>query len=493
MDKKFLFFLFSMFTLSSAFSQTFDWVKSFGNAQTDMSFSTAIDASGNVYMGGFFYQTVDFDPDPSVTENKTSFGAKDMFLSKFDASGSLLWVKQFGGSKNEEIRALSVDANNNLIVTGYFEGTCDFDPGTGIDNHTAGGVDNTFIMKLNSAGVIQWKKFFTPYLNNKFASCRSTALSVDNLGNIYTTGLFSNFVNFLGKPYSGGTNHIFITKLDPSGNRVWARRLQPQSECMPTSILIQNQPKYIFLSGYHKGTINVRTNDPALGIYQNQVADGGIDFFLLKIDDNGDYVSVNSHDGSLSSSDEEIIYDLTLGDGNKIYSVGYLKGGIDLIPDNPTVYEIVSGGQVEAIINNWGSTGNGGNNSFSIFKVENSNSGTNTSVALSITSDPLGNLYYTGFFEGTVDFDPSTSNTVSLTSSGGKDMFICKMDKYGALIWAKKIGGPGNEVGKKIVFGSSKLYVTGNFEGTVDFDFGTGTTNQTATGLEDIFIIRLTP
>src|SRR5690606_19324646 len=86
----------------------------------------------------------------------------------------------------------------------------------------------------------------------------------------------------------------------------------------------------------------------------------------------------------------------------------------------------------------------------------------------SIALDNYGNVYTTGYFEDTVDFDPGFGVSY-LNSTGGKDIFICKLDTSGNFVWAKKIGGSGTDAGNSIAVDNlGNIYITGYFEGLVD-------------------------
>lgn len=77
--------------------------------------------------------------------------------------------------------------------------------------------------------------------------------------------------------------------------------------------------------------------------------------------------------------------------------------------------------------------------------------------------DSLGNVYMTGFFSGTVDFDPG-AGVANLTSAGDQDIFISKFDASGNYIWAKSIGGTSQDNGNAIAVDTlGNIYVTGNF------------------------------
>lgn len=114
--------------------------------------------------------------------------------------------------------------------------------------------------------------------------------------------------------------------------------------------------------------------------------------------------------------------------------------------------------------------------------------GTSADYGYSVKVDASGNVYTTGNFSGTVDFNTGTG-TYNLTSVGLLDIFISKLDASGNFVWAKNFGGSsGNSI---IVDALSNVYVTGYFSGTKYFDPGTGTFNLTSAGSYDIFIQKL--
>jgi hypothetical protein len=119
--------------------------------------------------------------------------------------------------------------------------------------------------------------------------------------------------------------------------------------------------------------------------------------------------------------------------------------------------------------------------------------GTAADESNSIAVDSSGNVYTTGFFNGIADFDPGAGEA-NLTSAGGNDSFISKLDSSGNIVWAKRLGGTSSDSGRSIAVDSSgNVYTTGNFQGTVDFDPGAGEANLTSFGSNDVFVLKLTP
>ena len=110
--------------------------------------------------------------------------------------------------------------------------------------------------------------------------------------------------------------------------------------------------------------------------------------------------------------------------------------------------------------------------------------------------DASGNLYTTGTFQGTVDFDPGIGK-YNLTARGNTfgDVYISKLDSDGHFIWAKSFGGPSGDRGNSIAVDpvTEDVYTIGSFTRTVDFDPGKGVFNLTSEGDEDldVFISKL--
>ena len=117
--------------------------------------------------------------------------------------------------------------------------------------------------------------------------------------------------------------------------------------------------------------------------------------------------------------------------------------------------------------------------------------GTDSDQANSVAVDSSGNVYTTGSFSGTADFDPG-AGTTNLTSAGSSDVFVSKLDSTGAFVWAKQFGGTGSDASNSVAVDSSgNVYTTGSFSGTVDFDPGGGTANLVSTGNGDVFVSKL--
>ncbi len=235
-----------------------------------------MDAGGNVYTTGIFSGTADFDPG-SGTYNLTSAGSSDAFISKLDNAGNFVWARRLGGTAQAGANGVAVDADGNVHTTGEFEGTADFDPGSGTYNLTSAGVDDAFISKLDNAGNFVWAR----RLGGTIA--RAWGVAVDAGGNVYTVGPFVDTADF--DPGTGtydltsaGFDDTFISKLDSAGNFVWARRLGGTQVDQGLGVAVDAGGN-VYTTGRFEDTVDF---DPGSGTYDLTSA-GFDDAFISKL------------------------------------------------------------------------------------------------------------------------------------------------------------------------------------------------------------------
>jgi gliding motility-associated-like protein len=133
----------------------FVWAKSMGDTGNDEGFSLHTTSTGDSYVTGFFVNTVDFNPDAGVY-NLTSAGSNDAFISKFDATGNLIWARSMGGTASDLGYGVAINSTGDVFLTGPFNGTADFDPSPSpcTNNLTSAGGEDIFIVKLNQVATL---------------------------------------------------------------------------------------------------------------------------------------------------------------------------------------------------------------------------------------------------------------------------------------------------------------------------------------------------
>jgi hypothetical protein len=261
----------------------FVWAKNMGGTGNDLGYGIATDSNNNIYTTGRFQLTADFNPGTGTT-NLTSAGNDDIFVSKLNTNGNFVWAKSMGGSTSgEQGNSIAVDASGNVYTTGsFFNGTADFDPGAGTANLTSAGWFDTFISKLDSNGNFAWAKRIGGSLYDE-----GYDIAVDSSGNVYTTGYFSfETVDFdpdagIANLNNAGSEDIFISKLDSSGNFVWAKGMGGTGGDIGRGIALSSSDDFIYTTGYYQ---EITDFDPEAGIF-NLTAVGAGDIYISKLGD----------------------------------------------------------------------------------------------------------------------------------------------------------------------------------------------------------------
>ncbi|MBK9284290.1 MAG: T9SS type A sorting domain-containing protein [Sphingobacteriaceae bacterium] len=210
------------FFASYSTAGTLNWVNRLGSTANDRAISLAIDASTNVYVTGFIGANTDFDPGPGVLTLSVS-GTYNAYFAKYTSAGALVFARQIIGSYSEGDQ-ISIDASNNIYITGSFSQLNDFDPGIGTFNLTTSGALqlDIYLAKYNSSGnFVYAKQIGGTGVDIGFG------LQPDASGNVYLGGVFSNVCDFdpgigVTTITSNGQGDLFVAKYDASGNYIWA-------------------------------------------------------------------------------------------------------------------------------------------------------------------------------------------------------------------------------------------------------------------------------
>lgn len=388
------------------------------------------------------------------------------------ASGqNLEWARGMGGTSVDFGHAIAVDNAGNVYSTGLFANTADFDPGMGIFNLTSSGSWDIYIQKLDSSGIFQWAKRV-----GSSGDDRGLAIATDGAG-IYLTGMFSLTVDF--DPGAGtfnlasaGTVDVFVMKIDATGNFVWANRFGGSSDDHGNSIALDASSN-VHVTGYFTGN--------ASGI-ANLNSSGQTDIFILKLTSAG-ILAWAKKMGSIGLDEGNGI---TVSSAGNVYSTGTFQVTVDFNPGGGNFNLSALGGtHWDIYIQKLDAAGN-----FVWAKQIGASSVEDRGFA--ITTDAAENVYSTGYFANTADFDPGPGVYNVASNSGGKDVYIQKLDAAGNFVWATNAGGWLMDQGCAIdVDGTGNVYTAGFFQSTGDFDPGPGVYNLTATGGQDIFILKL--
>jgi gliding motility-associated-like protein len=472
--KKFVWIICLFLLSSSLFSQpTLNWLKRIGGTNVDQGNSIAVDEFGNVYTTGLYSILADFDPS-SGTFNLTSAGYWDIFVSKYDPYGNLIWAKSFGGTSAEYGTSIAIDSYKNVYITGNFLGTVDFDPSGNVFNLTSKGDVDIFVCKLDSLGNLVWAKNMGG-LGGDYAN----SIALDDNKNIYVSGGFSAVADF--DPNGGvfnltsqGGADIFFTKLDSTGSILWAKSIGSIGEDSGNSITVSEFGN-VFLTGAFEGSIDF---DPSSGVF-NLLSQGLKDVFVSKFDNSGNLLWAKSMGGI----GEDIANSISVDDNENVYTTGWFHEVADFDP-NSGILNLTSNGEKDIFISKLDSLGN------LIWGM--GMGGEFNDSGHSITLDSLANVYVVGDqYSAEVDFD-LTLDSFPLINIGTEANFIAKYDSHSNFICAMAITPGHNETSYNrhvAVDDNNTVWLLANYSASnVDFDPCTSSNSLIHQGVSDIYL-----
>lgn len=453
----------------------FEWAKQMGGKMGDYMYSLSTDANGNIYLAGYFSDTCDLDPDTN-TLYKTSAGEDDIFISKLDANGKLLWSRQFGSTGSDNALFMTTDDLGNTYTTGYFSGTVDFDPGPGMVQLSSNGGKDIFVLKLDQSGNLKWVKKLGGYGNDEAYS-----ISIDKTGNIYCGGKFYGEVDFdpgtgISKISGSSSIALFALKLDKNGNYCWAKMLA-DSDGNVWSLNVDEHFN-LYTTGYFSGYCDF---DPDTGIFKmhSYSSEGA---FISSFDSTGKFRWAKGILDSNWSSYRKFNagFSVTTDDKGYIYSIGAYEGGARIDTDTGNMY-LPGSSSRNIYIAKYDQSGK-------FIWVKNV-LGTQGGYPQCMILDKWGNLNISGSFNGKTDFDPGP-DTFYLQSER-EDIFVMQMDTSGNFKWASSSGGKFFDYSHSIdVDANGNIYCGGSFMDTSYFDPVQKRKEYISSGEYDMFLVK---
>jgi hypothetical protein len=364
--------------------------------------------------------------------------------------------------------SVTIDGSGNILTTGEFRGSADFDPSGGTTTLTSVAFEDIYVAKYDVNGNYIWA-FSLPGTRHD----HSYKITTDASDNIYIVGSFEQTIDFdpgvaTVNRIANGQNDAFIAKYDSNGNYLWNISIGSNNDDEAKDIAIDASGN-IYITGNFSGTMDI---DPSGTIY-NLTSFGQSDVFVIKYDVTGN-----------------LIWGFGLGAGQYDYGEGICTNSSG---------DVIITGQFDNTVDfdpNGGSANLTGSSNIFVAKYNSSGAyqwafgiGDNSSsdIGTAISTDLANNIYVIGGFDNMADFDPS-SNIVNLASNGNRDVFLAKYNNAGNYQSAFNIGSSSNDIGNDISISDSLIYITGYFKNTADFDPSNATANLTAANQTDIFV-----
>ncbi len=434
-----------------------------GSTGADVAKSVVTDTGGNVFTTGSFRGTVDFDPGAGFA-NLSSVGLDDIFVTKSDSAGSLLWARRFGGTGADRGLGIRVTATGTVVLTGSFSGTAgfdaisltsagstdifvtrldfagtadwavrvggvaadvghgifvdnaagvyvtgrfesvaDFNPGAGTANRSASGVDG-FVLKLNGFGSFSWVSQLTG-----LGTAEGRAITVDPVGRVYVAGAFTSTMTTdagdLTAPGAGNVSDAFVARLSSGGTVLWARRMGGTAVDESNGIATNAQGQ-VFVAGSFQlaadfGSSSLTADGPAVS--------SASDVFVTRLDQHGTFQSSTRFGGTGNDAARGIAM---AGDGLPVVV------GVMAATWSSGTASLTSNGGTDAFVMGLGP----GNFPRWVANLGGAFADEATAVAIS----PIGSIWTVGSYSGTADFNPGNA-VVNRTSAGGTDYFLSRL------------------------------------------------------------------
>lgn len=305
--KKIILSIFTAVALNaSAQLPNFESAKSYASDTTVEISKIATDATGNIYIQGYFYGTVDLDPGIGVVSvTNPSETIPYFFLQKQAPNGSVLWTRQI---VEYGVRDLTIDNLGNIITitSVYGPGTFDVDPGVGTTNVTFSASIDVLTIKYNTDGEILWANAIGLSTENEEAR----SVTTDSNNNIYFAAYATN----------GAYRYAMIIKRSPSGAMLWQKNLSGPGFCQVQSIITDESNNVIIGGWFRDYLIDF---DPGPGLAEGYASASVWDNFVVKLNSSGDFLWFNELDGQ---SNNLMTYDLTTDSAGNVYQLGGIRG-----------------------------------------------------------------------------------------------------------------------------------------------------------------------
>jgi hypothetical protein len=393
-------FFLPVFLSVSAGAATDGWLKLLGTVSYEVSYGVATDSSGNIYVTG---------ETSGDLGNETNAGGSDIFLAKYDGSGTRQWVRLLGTASHEVGCGVATDSSGNIYVTGETKGD--------LGGETNEGGRDIFLARYDGSGTRQWVKLLGTASNDY-----GLGVATDASGNIYVTGETSGD---LGGETNKGGRDVFLARYDGSGTRQWVKLLGTASHEVGCGVATDSSGT-IYVTGETWGNLGGETNA------------GQEDIFLARYDRSGTRQWVKL----LGTASHEVGCGVATDASGTIYVTGETWGDL--------------GGETYEGLND-------------IFLARYDGSGTRQWVKLlgtasydygcGVTTDSFGNIYVTGVTSGDLGGE---------TYEGLNDIFLARYDGSGTRQWVKLLGTASNDYGCGVATDASgTVYVTGYTKGNL--------------------------
>ncbi|MGD1702936.1 cadherin domain-containing protein [Dapis sp. BLCC M229] len=430
----------------------------------DNIYAIATDSNGNVWATGTFGgSSIDINGDG--TNDLTNNGFEDGYVAKFDIDGNLLFAQNIGGFESDNSNAIAIDSNDNAWVTGTFRGSSIDINGDGTNDLTSNQVLNSYVAKFDTNGNLLFAQ--------NIGGNEGHGIAIDSDDNVWATGrYFNKSIDINGD----GTNDLtdngrddgYVAKFNTDGDFLFAQNIGGLENDYIFEIAIDRDSNVWVIGEFGS---NIDINGDGTNDLTNNGRDDG---YVAKFDTDGKFlfaqniggVNVPERGGQGIATDKD----------SNVWITGSFDGSIDL--DGNGTNDLISNGGRDSYVAKFDTNGN-------LLFAQNIG-GSDFDGGESIATDRNGDVWATGYFDGSIDIDGDGTN--DLTSNGNRNSYVAKFDTNGNLLFAQNIRGIGFDEGIA-TDRNGNVWATGSFDGSIDID-GDGTNDLTSNGGLDSYLVK---
>ena len=421
--------------------------------------------SGNIYVLGSYKSHFILDgntyngyPDQSSTK-------LDIFLAKFNAAGNVVWVRTMGGSEGDQPDDLFIDAQENVYVSGFFQGTCDFGLGNTL---TSSGGNDGFIVKYNSGGNFQWVRKAAYGSGNE----RISAITIGKDGNLFVTGMSQSTSFTVGDGTNGQTytnadsnRDLFTASFTPAGVYRWSKQIPGNNNSSLFRAIAVDETNNLYLGGALSGTLTIDGTP--------YTSAGSGDIILVKASPtDGSAIWVRKGGSTLDDQLNSIaVYD------NFAYLIGYIQGtGTIDSTSTQQSSQFTTAGSNDIFLAKYNLDGR------LIWKKTIGSTSGDVGYGLNVYNNIL---VATGYFSNSIDFNLNT-----ITSGGNNDAAFFVFDVESNAVLAKSASGTQDDRGQGVALDTLYNVYFGGYFTSPTLTVGTSTLTNSASTYKDLFLAK---
>lgn len=402
------------------------WARSFGIVPTNL----ALTNSSSLLITGHFQGTVDMDPGAG-TANLTATDGVDGCVVELTLAGAFDQAFAINGTATQSAEAAAVDGDGNIVITGAFAGTADFDPSAGTDSISPTGQQDAFVAKYDAGFNLLWARAYHGS-GGLDAVATPTHIAVDSQNAVISSGTFNRTYDFdpgggsvllEGDDNNDPDTEAYVAKLDAGGDYVWAVRTGCSFDDAAYGLGVDSNDNVVY-SGYFRHTVDF---DPGPGVDEVSALNKS-DIYVLKLNSSGQRIWVKFVMGQGTTEANALHVDAY----DEIHLAGFFNESTDFDPGsgNLTLDEAVPGS---------------GDAIHDIFVLKLSSNGAlahasaygngNSLAGLAITADTTGATIAAGTLMGTIDFSGGAGTGNLSATSSNTNAFLLKLSGPIATAW----------------------------------------------------------